>query len=113
MRVAFYEDNLIWSARLARAAAAHGYEVEVIGGGHDPSTSPDVAVIDLASQRIDVSDVVPRLRALGVPVVGHAGHKEGFRLAAGAEAGCTLVVSNRTIAERLIETIQQAMAQGA
>ncbi len=91
-----FDDNLMWSARLCKSLKALGHEPEVVGEVPE-ATDARVAIVNLGSPKFDAATVVPRLRALGVHVIGHAGHKEKEVLELGRVAGCDTLASNSTL----------------
>lgn len=95
MRVALYEDNLMWSVRIKNGLRALGHEV--VPQGEDP----DLAIVDLGTSVGDPFDTVVQLKSRGVKVIGHVGHKDKELWRRGEEAGCEKVVSNGTMAKRL------------
>lgn len=107
MRVLIFEDNLMWSARLAQSVRGLGHEALVIGAMPAELPPADVAIVNLGSDRLPASDLVPRLRALGVRTIGHAGHKEKPLLESGRESGCDEVVSNSTITHKLGDVLSR------
>ena len=56
-----------------------------------------VAIVNLGGRTFSATDVIRSLRAQGVRVIGHAGHKETDLLAAGRDAGCDQIVSNGSL----------------
>ncbi len=108
MRVAIYEDNLMWSARLVRSLQALGHEAVVLEAPTDTLPAAEVAIVNLGSAVFDAMSLVPALKESGVHVIGHAGHKEKPLLAAGNESGCDQVVSNSSLTFRLAEILNLA-----
>lgn len=108
MRVAIYEDNLMWSARLVRNLQALGHEAVVLETQPDTLPAADVAIVNLGSAVFAATSLVPALKQSGAHVIGHAGHKEKPLLAAGNESGCDQVVSNSTLTFRLAEILNLA-----
>lgn len=107
MKVLIVEDNLMWSERLRRGAAALGHQATVSPDGTSEAV-PDLALVNLGLRQGNAAAIIRSLKARGVRVVGHAGHKEKDLLAAGEAAGCDRVVSNGTLAARLPEVLSQA-----
>jgi len=101
MTVAIFEENLIWSARLAKSVSSLGHEAIILDRLPSELPAADFAIVNLGSTKFDLANVVPELKAAGVHVIGHAGHKEKPLLAAGDEFGCDQVVSNSTLTFRL------------
>ena len=55
------------------------------------------AIVNLGSLGLKAETLVPELVALGVHVIGHAGHKEKELLELGRRAGCQTVATNSEI----------------
>lgn len=108
MTVLVFEDNLMWSARLAKTLAHLGHQAQVLSGLPSEMPQADAAIVNLGSETLRVEDLLPRLRAAGIWTIGHAGHKEKGLLAAGREAGCSEVVSNSTLTYKLDEVLERA-----
>ncbi len=92
-----FEDNLMWSPRLVKSIAALGHEAIVMET--EPAELPDmkVGIVNLGSQAFETRDLVAKLKAEGVHVIGHAGHKETPLLEFGRDMGCDQVVSNSSL----------------
>lgn len=108
MTILIFEDNLMWSVKLAKAAMALGHEVTVLAAVPDALPVADAAIVNLGSESMGVDSLLPILRQKGIWTVGHAGHKEKGLLDAGREAGCDLVVSNSTLTFKLDHVLSQA-----
>ncbi len=106
MRVLIFEDNLMWSARLRGSVQALGHEAVVIDKPAAGLPEGELAIVNLGSDRLPAADLVPRLKAAGVHVVGHAGHKEKPLTQLGNELGCDQVVSNSTITFHLAKVLE-------
>lgn len=96
MTVLLYERNLLWSVRLKNAFAALGHEAKVA----DAPAGADLAVVNL-SETERASALVPELRALGVPILAHAGHREKELMALGRELGVERLATNGQLANDL------------
>ncbi len=94
MRILVFEDNLMWSSRLVQTLKGLGHEPVLSPNGDADFSGADAAIVNLGSTRTAVAELVPRLKAAGIHVIGHAGHKETERMALGKEAGCDTLVSN-------------------
>lgn len=106
MRVLIYEDNLMWSARLRGSVQALGHEAVVVDKMPESLPAGEVAIVNLGSDRLPATELVPRLKAAGVHVVGHAGHKERPLTQLGNDLGCDQVVSNSTITFHLAKVLE-------
>lgn len=80
-----------------------GHEIEVVPDAPAHSNA-DVAIVNL-SQGEKALDAVRTLGALGIKVIGHAGHKERELLEGGKVAGCELTVSNSAITHKFAEVL--------
>ncbi len=98
MTVLILDKNLIWSARLQKAAETLGH-LAVIG---EANMDADVAILPL---RPGCADTVYDLHARGIKVVGHAGHKEKDLLYMGKTAGCDAVVTNSELTFKLDQVL--------
>lgn len=107
MRVWVFEDNLMWSVRLARAIRALGHEASVLTAPPEHETA-DVAIVNLGSAALPGAELGASLAERGVYVIGHAGHKETPLLAGGRRAGCHRVATNRETTERLGNLLDEA-----
>lgn len=108
MKVAVYDENLLWSVRLKKGIQALGHEAEVVSALPDDVTTADVAIVNLGSPGIPADRLVPLLRKAGQVVVAHAGHKEKDKIAEGKGLQCDLLVSNGTLTHRLEGVLQDA-----
>ena len=108
MRILVYEDNLLWASRIVRSLTAFGHEP--IALKKPEVQGAPVAIVNLGSSALEPLDLVPKLRALGVRVIGHAGHKERELLALGAQAGCDIVATNSEITYKIEALIGRAIS---
>jgi hypothetical protein len=106
MKVLLFEDNLMWSVRTRNGLEAMGHEVVVAAkpGGELPAA--DLAIVNLGATSFDPFVLLPRLKARGVTVIGHVGHRDKELWKRGEEAGCDRVVSNGTLANRLSTVVE-------
>lgn len=111
MKVLLFDDNLMWSARLTKSLIALGHE-PVASSGVPEATDAEVAIVNLGSPKFDAVSMVPRLRALGVHVIGHAGHKEKDLMELGRAAGCDTLASNSKLTFGLEELLDLALIPG-
>lgn len=111
MKVLVIEDNLIWSSRFLQSLRGLGHEPTLMKELPDTLPQVDAAIVNLSSASMPVEDLLPALRAAGIYVIGHAGHKENPLLDRGREAGCDAVVSNSTITYKLAEVLAQVTSK--
>ncbi|MCH8274963.1 MAG: hypothetical protein IH851_09250 [Armatimonadetes bacterium] len=107
MKVLIVERNLIWTARLSKAVAASGHEGVVVSGIGEELPATDLAIVNLSDPALRPFECVEKLRSAGVPVLGHAGHKEKELWEKGRDAGCDRIVSNGEITFKLPEILKE------
>jgi len=108
MRVLVFEDNLLWSSRLLNTLKGLGHEPILRTAMPTDSEGATIAIVNLASPKLAPAELVKALRALGVHVIGHAGHKEKELMALGKEAGCDTLATNSELTFK-IEAILERM----
>lgn len=108
MRVLVYEDNLIWSSRLLKSLKGLGHEPVLLT--QPAAEAADVAIVNLTSPNLKPAQLVPQLVALGVHVIGHAGHVEKDLLELGRAAGCQTLASNGQLTFKLEQLLADAQA---
>ena len=104
VRIAIYEDNLMWSARLQNSVRALGHEGIVITTP-DIDLTADCAIINLGSTTLGVA-LVPALKQNGTTVIAHAGHKEKDLHSLGADAGCDVLATNSELTHKLPQILE-------
>jgi hypothetical protein len=105
MRVAIYEDNLLWGPRLLKTVTAFGHEGE-LALAPEPMDA-DVAIVNLSSPSFPVSELVPKLLQAGLKVVAHAGHKERELHELGRDLGCHVLATNSEITNKLPQILEK------
>ena len=103
-----FEDNLVWSVRLKKAALALGHDAVTLDRIPDDIPQAQAAIVNLGSDSLGVDVLLPLLKQKGIWTVGHAGHKEKALLEAGREAGCDLIASNSTLTFKLDQVLAKA-----
>jgi hypothetical protein len=111
MKVLVFEDNLFWSARLQKTLFALGHECEVLTALPEDDRGARAALVNLGSGAFDPNELVPGLKALGLYVIGHAGHKEVSLRKLGKEAGCDRIASNSEMTFKLAALLEEAEAR--
>lgn len=108
MTVLIIENNLLWSRRLTLSLEAAGH-IAVVASSWDsnPNVHPDVALVNLSNPSGQPTEQVKQLKANGVYVLGHAGHKEKDLIEAGKRAGCDQIVSNGQLTFKLAEILSR------
>ena len=112
MRILVFEDNLLWSSRLVHTLKALGHEPIVLKTAPDEIPLSAIAIVNLGSTQLEPHLLVPRLRSLGIHVIGHAGHKEKDILELGRIAGCDTIATNRELTfkiESILDRINGAL----
>ncbi|HVL39245.1 MAG TPA: hypothetical protein VM328_07625 [Fimbriimonadaceae bacterium] len=112
MKVLILDDNLLWTSRLTRSMRGLGHEAEVLASTPDDSRGAQAAIVDLSSTKLPPEEVVPRLKALGLHVIGHAGHKEKQLHELGRDAGCDQLVTNSELTFKLEEILSKVARTG-
>jgi hypothetical protein len=105
MKVAIYEDNLLWGPRLLKTVNAFGHEGFLVTVAEP--VEADVAIVNLSSSGFPVETLVPGLRQAGVKVIAHAGHKERELHAAGKDLGCDVLATNSEITHKLPQILEK------
>lgn len=101
MTVLVFEDNLMWSARLRQSLRALGHEATMLASLPEELPDADAAIVNLGSAKIDPTQLVERLKAAGIYVIAHAGHKEKELRQLGKDLGCDRLASNSELTFRL------------
>lgn len=101
MRVLIFEDNLIWSERLRKSVVGLGHEAVVVSRLRAELPEGNVAILNLGSETLWSKELVAGLKANGVYLIGHAGHKEKQKLEAGREEGLDKVATNSQLTFKL------------
>jgi hypothetical protein len=107
MRVLVFEENLLWGPRLLLTCRAHGHDAELARTDTPLSSDWQVAIVNLSSTVFPPAEWVPRLRAAGIVVVAHAGHKERELLEAARGLECEYVATNSEITNKLPQILQK------
>ena len=107
MLVWIFEDNLMWSARLAKSVQALGHEAVVLSAVPAEGAG-DVAILNLGSGRLPGAELAPLLKARGVFTIAHAGHKEKALLEVGRVAGCDRIATNSELTFKLEGLLAEA-----
>jgi len=101
MKVLVLETNLMWSARLRQSLVAFGHEAVV--AGVVPDGEFDLAIVNLGEPK--VADQVANLKARGISILGHAGHKGKDLMALGRELGIDRLATNSQLTNKLPELV--------
>ncbi len=103
MRVLVLETNLLWSARLRQSANAFGHEALV--AGQVPEGDFDLAIVNLGEPT--AASQIATLKARGIAIVAHAGHKEKELLELGRELGVDRLATNSELTNKLDKILEE------
>jgi hypothetical protein len=101
MKVLVFEDNLMWSSRLMQSLRGLGHEPVLITSLPFDPQGADVAILNLSSAKLMSPELVADLKANGIRVIGHAGHKESQLIAYGKDAGCDTLATNSELTYKI------------
>jgi CheY-like chemotaxis protein len=102
MEILFLTTDLLFSSRVAGAAARMGVPVRTAGRSEtllemaNASDGPAVVILDLNLSIVDPAQLVPALRSAAHPpraVIAYGPHVQEDRLAAAKAAGCDQVLT--------------------
>lgn len=113
MMILLFERNLLWSVRLANALRALGHEAAVLDA---PEAWPGERAADLAVVNLSEGDriegLVAALKASGVPILAHAGHREKELMTLGKTLGVDRLATNGQMANDLAGVLARVGAPG-
>jgi hypothetical protein len=101
MHIALYENNLLWSVRLQRAAIQLGHTCTIMQEPDLPAVMPHLAIINLSVEKFVDAELIAELKSAGSTVVGHAGHSEKLLHHQGRDAHIDHLVTNGALANDL------------
>lgn len=101
MTILIFEDNLLWSSRLLKSCKALGHEPRILTKLSEEVVGPAVAIVNLGSHSIPVEPLVSGLKAKGIGIVAHAGHKEKELHELGRQLGCDRLATNSELTYKL------------
>ena len=101
MTILIFEENLMWAPRLAKSVAAFGHKATILSKMPDELPSGDIAIVNLGSRAMPPIELVPKLRAAGIKVIAHAGHKETELLELGRDLNCDRLATNGEITHKI------------
>jgi hypothetical protein len=113
VRVLVFEDNLMWSSRLTNTLRKLGHEPELRRTPDSTGNEAPVAIVNLGADSFGPTTLVPVLRAAGVTVIGHAGHKEKELHELGRQAGCDILATNSELTYKIEALLERAVQIGA
>jgi hypothetical protein len=94
MNVLVFEDNLMWSSKLVQTLKSLGHTPLVKTRPEIGDVEAQAAIINLGSVVFEHQRFIPELKARGIHVIGHAGHKETQLIQFGKDAGCDTLATN-------------------
>lgn len=109
MRIAIFDENLMWSVKLSSGISQLGHSSIVIDSLASEIPAVDVAIVNLGSARLPAGTLIPQLKDKAIKVIAHAGHKEKPLLTLGNECGADLVVTNGELTHKLGEILAKLM----
>lgn len=95
------EEDLLWSVRLRNGVTAAGHTPIVFDRPAEELPEADMVLVNLGSRRFPPDEWIPRLRARGVYVIAHTGHKESELIELGKSLVVDRLVTNGMLARRL------------
>ncbi len=108
MRVLVFETDLFWSTRVLQTLSKLGHEGILVKPGAEGPFVAEAALVNLGTKAYPLETLVPALRAAGIRVVGHAGHKEHALRARGKAIGCDRIASNSELTFKLDGLLSEA-----
>lgn len=109
MTIWIFEENLLWSSRLRSGVQGLGHTTEVRETYVAECLAGDFAIVNLGSRAMPPEDLIPKLKASGVFVIAHAGHKEKPLQVIGLDSGADMVVTNSELTNKLSAILARAM----
>ncbi len=107
MRILIFEDNLMWGPRLVKSVTAFGHEPVLLPKVPVDIPTGDVAIVNLGSASMAPDVLVPKLRAAGLKILAHAGHKEKDLLELGRGLGCDRLATNSELTNKIEKILQE------
>ena len=107
MKVLIFEDNLMWAPRLSKSVTAFGHDAQTFAKMPAEMPVGDVAVVNLGSRAMAPAELVPKLKAAGIRVIAHAGHKEKELLELGGQLGCDRLATNGEITNKIGQILEE------
>jgi hypothetical protein len=109
VRVLVFESNLLWSQRFRHALfmLGHSAEIHTSMPGEIPLDA-GAAIVNLGDAQFDLQMLIPQLRDMGIPTIGHAGHKEKPLHEFGKDIGCDVLATNSEMTHKLAQVLERA-----
>jgi len=112
MKVAIFEDNLMWGPRLVQSVRALGHEPIAISQWTDDIPETEFALINLGSTVFPPARLMEILRTRPTKVIAHAGHKEKQLHEVGRDLGCDYLATNSEMTFKLPEIFRKVTELG-
>ena len=103
MHVLIFENNLMWSARLVKSLQALGHTAQVLPASPENLPEAQAAIVNLGSP--EAANLVPTLKAQGIYVIAHAGHKEKELRQLGKDLAVDRLASNSELTFKLAQLL--------
>jgi hypothetical protein len=97
-----FESNLMWSSRLVQSFRGLGHTPSV--HSKIPEENGDVAVVNLSDP--NVAELVSQLKARGLYVIAHAGHKEKELMELGRNLNLDKLATNGELTYKLPQILE-------
>ena len=107
MTVLIFEDNLMWAPRLVKSVSAFGHQSQVVSKVPLVIPAGDVAIVNLGSLSMPAETLVPQLKAAGLKIIAHAGHKEKDLHDLGKNLGCDRLATNSELTHKLEQILAE------
>jgi N-acetylglutamate synthase/N-acetylornithine aminotransferase len=107
MKIAIFEENLMWGPRLVQSVRGLGYEPLLIDRTTTDIPDADLAIINLGSPVFPPESLVPALKAKSILIIAHAGHKEKQLHEIGKDLNCDYLATNSELTFKLPQIIQK------
>jgi len=105
VKIAIFEENLMWGPRLVQSVRGLGHEPMLIERGTTDLPDADLAIINLGSPVFPPETLVPALKAKSIRIIAHAGHKEKQLHEIGKDLNCDYLATNSELTFKLPQII--------
>ena len=107
MKIAIFEENLMWGPRLVQSVRGLGYTPILLDRPGMEIPEADIAIINLGSPVFPPETLVPGLKAKSIRIIAHAGHKEKQLHEIGKDLNCDYLATNSELTFKLPNIIQK------
>ncbi len=105
MKIAIFEENLMWGPRLVQSVRGLGHEPVLVDRETSELPTADLAIINLGSPVFPPETLVPALKAKAIRIIAHAGHKEKQLHEIGKGLNCDYLATNSELTFKLPQII--------